>query len=159
MNYRNAEYDMVRLGIGMYGITSQSEWKSTLEPAISWYSVVSQINTLSTGETVGYGRSFVCQNNMKIATIPVGYADGFSRSLGNGTGGIYINGNYCPTVGNVCMDMIMVDITDQKISEGDRVEILGANQTIESLAKAIQTIPYEVMTRFSSRIHRIFIEQ
>ena len=159
VNYPNAQFDMARLGIGMYGISSQNTWKSKLEPAISWYSVVSQVNRLSAGETIGYGRSYTCEKDMEIATIPVGYADGFSRALGNGIGGVYINNNYCPTVGNVCMDMIMIDVTNLNIKESDQVEIIGPNQQVEVLAKAMNTIPYEVMTRFSSRIHRVFIEQ
>ena len=95
---------------------------------------------------------------MKIAIIPVGYADGFRRILGNGKGGFYIHGNFCPTVGRVCMDMTMVDLTGLDANEGDRVEIIGENQGIEKLAVTMLTIPYEVLTSISKRVHRLYLE-
>ena len=95
----------------------------------------------------------------RIATIPVGYADGFRRSLSNGKGVVIINGKKCPTVGRVCMDMIMVNITGVDCREGDRVEIIGKTQTIDQLAKAMDTIPYEVMTSISKRVHRVYLEE
>lgn len=158
VNYPEAQFDMVRLGIGMYGITSNKEHKSQLEPAISWKSTVSQVKELNIGATVGYSRFFKAEEKMEIAIIPVGYADGFRRSLSKGIGGVYIRDVYCPVVGNVCMDMIMVDVRNITVKEGDKVEIIGLNQTMEDFALKMQTIPYEVMTGFSRRVHRVFID-
>ena len=110
------------------------------------------------GDSVGYGRTFIAEEEMKIAIIPVGYADGFRRSLSNGKGSIWINGNCCKVVGRVCMDMIMVNVTGLSIQEGDAVEIIGDQQTMEDFASQMETIPYEVMTSFSRRVHRVYIE-
>jgi alanine racemase len=110
------------------------------------------------GESVGYSRTFRATKATTIAIIPVGYADGFKRSLGNGKGGVFINNHFCPTVGRVCMDMIMVDIQRLTVGEGTCVEIIGKNQSIESLAEKMQTIPYELMTSISKRVHRVYIE-
>ena len=114
---------------------------------------------LTIGESVGYGRNYVADKETEIAVIPVGYADGYRRALGRGVGGVFINDNYCPTVGNVCMDMIMVDVTGKRVQLGDRVEIIGRNQSMSKFAELLQTIPYEIMTSFSSRMHRIFVDQ
>lgn len=157
-NYVSAQFDMVRLGIGMYGYSSNSETKRQLEPAIQWVSSVSQVKQLNSGDTVGYGRTFVAKDDTEIAVVPVGYADGLSRSLSQGKGGVYINGIYCPIVGNVCMDMIMVDVSGKNVREKDVVEIIGEHQTIEELALKMGTIPYEVMTHFSERMHRLYLE-
>ncbi|MDG1331486.1 MAG: alanine racemase [Crocinitomicaceae bacterium] len=157
-NYTKAQFDMVRLGIGMYGHSSNLETVKQLKPAINWFSSVSQVKQLKAPETVGYGRTFAVEKDMKIAVIPVGYADGFRRNLSQGKGGVYINGTYCPTVGNVCMDMIMVDVSGIDVQEKDEVEIIGEHQTIEELAKKMDTIPYEVMTHFSPRIHRVYLD-
>lgn len=154
-NYSDSQLDMVRLGIGMYGVSNNPN----LRPALKWFSSVSQIKTIEKGETVGYGRSFVATENMRIAIIPVGYADGFRRSLGQGKGGVYIGDQFCSTVGSVCMDMIMVNVTDVTTKEGAKVEIIGAHQTVQEFAALIGTIPYEIMTSFSTRVHRLFIDQ
>jgi alanine racemase len=158
-NYSRAQFEMVRLGIGMYGISSNPMVKTKLQPAIKWLSAISQVKKLTKGESVGYGRTFIAENETKIAVIPVGYADGFRRSLGNGKGGVYIHETYCPTVGRVCMDMIMVDVTKLHVKEGDRVEIIGKKQPIEKFAELMGTIPYEVMTGISKRVHRIYLEE
>ncbi len=154
-NYPQAQFDMVRLGIGMYGVSDDP----LLEPAIGWYSAISQVKHVKPGESVGYSRSFIAEENMRIAIIPVGYADGFRRSLGGGKGGVSIREKWCPTVGNVCMDMIMVDIGDLPVSEGEPVEIIGKHQPIHVFARQMDTIPYEVMTGFSVRVHRVFVER
>lgn len=154
LNFPDAQFEMVRLGIGMYGVSEQAG----LQPAIGWYSSVSQIKEISAGEFVGYGRAFIADKPTRIAIIPVGYADGFRRSLGEGKGGVYIHENYCQTVGRVCMDMIMVEVTDINVTEGDQVEIIGAHQTFTQFSQNMETIPYEVMTNFSSRVPRLFID-
>lgn len=153
------QFDLVRLGIGIYGSSSQPEIKKHLQPAIAWKSMISQVKTISAGESVGYSRTFVARGPMKIATIPVGYADGFRRSLSNGVGGVVIHGAFCPVVGNVCMDMTMVDITDLLVKAGDEVEIIGTHQSLEKLATAMNTIPYEVLTSISKRVHRVYLEE
>ena len=154
-NYPEAQLDMVRLGIGMYGVSTNE----FLRPALSWYSSISQIKQVEAGQSVGYSRSFIADTSMHIAIIPVGYADGFRRTLGQGKGGVYIQDKFCPTVGNVCMDMIMVDVSSLVVSQGERVEIIGKHQTIEDFAQKLGTIPYEVMTSFSRRVHRMFVDQ
>ena len=152
------QMDMVRVGIAMYGISSNISIQKLLKPVVLWQSAVSQIKSLKVGEFVGYSRTFKATKSTKIAIIPVGYADGFKRSLSNGKGGVYIQGQYCLTVGRVCMDMIMVDVTHLHIKEGEIVEIIGENQTLGKLAESLQTIPYEVLTSISKRVHRVYLE-
>ncbi|MBU2018652.1 MAG: alanine racemase [Bacteroidetes bacterium] len=150
-------YDMIRLGIGLYGISSHPSMVKKLQAVLQWKSVVSQVKTLEIGETVGYGRTFIAEKPMNIAIIPVGYADGFKRSLSQGKGGVWIHNEYCPVVGNVCMDMIIVAVSP-KVSAGDVVEIIGENQTVQVLANCANTIPYEIMTGLSTRMPRVFVQ-
>ncbi len=153
-NYTSAQFDMVRLGIGMYGVNGEKE----LRQAISWYSSVSQLKRIEKGESVGYNRSFFAEKDMEIAIIPIGYADGLARRLGENNFGVYIKDSFCPLVGNICMDMIMVDVSGINTQEGDKVEIIGEHQSVLSLAKQMNTISYEVMTSFSARLHRKYID-
>lgn len=157
-NFPEYQLDMVRVGIAMFGISTSKNIFKILRPVIRWQSSISQIKNLKSGDYVGYSRTYKVSKPTKIAIVPLGYADGFRRSLGNGKGGFYIHGNFCPTVGRVCMDMTMVDITSLDACEGDRIEIIGENQTIEKLAEAMQTIPYEVLTSISKRVHRLYLE-
>lgn len=157
-NYPEASFTMARIGIGMYGVTSNPELKRKLVPVLSWYSSVSQIKQVQKGQSIGYSRSFICDSDMSIATIPVGYADGFRRSLSNGKGYVIINGKKCLTIGRVCMDMIMVNVTGINVKVGDEVEIIGPTITLEKMAELEETIPYEIMTSISSRVHRTYIE-
>lgn len=157
-NFPNAQFEMVRLGIGMYGISGNSTFAKKLQPAIRWCSAISQVKQIHKGESVGYSRTFIAIEPMSIAVIPVGYADGFRRSLGNGKGGVYIHETFCPTVGRVCMDMIMVDVSGLHVKEGDLVEIIGKKQNIVQFAAAMETIPYEVMTSISKRVHRVYLD-
>ncbi len=155
INYPEYQMDMVRLGIGMYGIIENS----FLRQAIGWYSQISQVKKVKKGESIGYGRSFIAEKEMQIAIIPVGYADGFRRCLSNGAGGVFIDNVFCPTVGNVCMDMIMVDISGlSDVKKGQKVEIIGQNQSVLALAKQMNTITYEVVTGFSSRLPRLYTD-
>lgn len=158
INFPSFQLDMVRLGIAIYGFSSNPEMMKSLEPVISWYSSVSQIKEVAIGESVGYTRDSIAEKPMKIAIIPIGYADGLRRSMSKGKGGVYIRNHYCPIVGNVCMDMIMVDVTDLNAETGDRVEIIGVHQTIQDLSTIYDTIPYEVLTGISKRVHRSYIE-
>jgi alanine racemase len=158
-NYPEYCFDMVRLGIGMFGISSNVEVQNKLQDVLSWKSTISQIKTIPTGETVGYGRSFTANRPTTIAIIPVGYADGFRRQLGEGVGGVYIKDKYYETIGRICMDMLMINCKDGNLSVGDEVEIIGTNQTLTNLAKKCNTIPYEIMTGLSTRMPRVFIEE
>lgn len=156
INYNSSQNDMVRLGIGMYGISSKL--LKELKPVFSWNTTVSQVKKIEKGGYIGYSKAHKTNKTCTIAIIPVGYGDGFRRTLNNGRGGVYIKNKYCQIVGNVCMDMTMVEIGENDIKEGDLVEIIGENQTINDLAFSMQTIPYEILTGISKRVHRIYIE-
>jgi alanine racemase len=149
-----AEFDMVRLGICLHGIGAKN-----LMPVAAWQTVISQIRELLPSETVGYGRAGKSKISTRIATIAIGYADGFRRAAGNGRAKVWINGNLCPTIGNVCMDMAFIDLGDTPAQEGDRVVIFGAQNPIENLAAALDTIPYELLTNVGMRVPRIFYEE
>jgi len=156
INYANeAQFDMVRLGIGLFGFGNEDKHTKSLKNVLTLKSVISQIHTIEKGETVGYNRAFKANSAIKTATIPIGHADGISRQFGNGKGFVYINNKKAPIVGNVCMDMIMVNITDINCFEGDDVLVYKDQFHIEALAKAIHTIPYEILTVISQRIRRL----
>ncbi len=157
-NYPQVGFSMIRIGIGMFGVSSNPDLKRKLNPVLSWYSAISQIRKIGPGQSVGYNRTFLSDKEMLIATIPVGYADGFRRSLSNGKGAVFIHGHECPVIGNVCMDMIMVDVSSISAKVGDEVEIIGTNQSIEKMAELQGTISYEIMTSISSRVHRTYVE-
>lgn len=157
-NFPSIHLDMVRLGIGMFGYSSNPQVQHTLQEVVSWKSVVTQVKFIQAGESVGYGCNYIAQKPMKIAVIPVGYADGFRRTLSNGIGSVVIQGEFCPVVGNVCMDMTMVDVSSLEVHEGDGVEIIGEHQSLSSYAQKMNTIPYEVLTSVSSRVHRVYVE-
>jgi alanine racemase len=155
-NFPEAQYDMVRLGIGLYGISNDAEEQKYLENVGTLKSVISQIRTIQEGESVGYGRRFMAEKPTRVATIPIGYADGISRLWGNGVGFVTINNQKAPIVGSICMDMLMVDITEINCKEGDSVIIFGESPTVSFMAKKLQTIPYEILTSISQRVKRVF---
>jgi alanine racemase len=157
--YPNAQFDMVRIGIGLFGLSSNRSFEQRLKPVIEWTSSISQVKSIRPGESVGYGRTFVAKKEMRIAIIPIGYADGFKRSLSNGVGAVYIQNQRCPVVGRVCMDMIMVDVSDLKIQANAKVEIIGINRGLSEFAKECDTIPYEILTSISPRVHRSYSEE
>lgn len=157
-NYPDFQFDMVRIGIGKVGVASNPKIKKLLQNAVTFKTVISQISEVKTGESVGYSRKFKADRDTKIATIPVGYADGIPRLIGNKVGNVGINGKIYPIVGNICMDMMMIDIGNNSIQEGDEVIIFNAKPTIEDFAKYCQTIPYEVLTSISRRVKRIYIK-
>ncbi len=154
-HFPTAQYDMVRLGIGLFGVNHDPQFASQLRPVLSWRSSISQIKTLDAGTCVGYGCTEVLQKKQNIAIIPVGYADGFFRCLSGAKGGVFINGKFCPTVGRVCMDMIMVKVADE-VTLNDEVEIIGAYQSLADFAHAANTIPYEILTSISPRVQRTY---
>lgn len=156
MAHPECQYDMVRLGIGLYGISPLTAEQSRLRTVSTLSTHISALQTRKAGDTVGYGRRGKIERDSVIATIPIGYADGFNRHLGNGNTCVMVNGRLCPTVGNICMDICMIDVTDADARVGDRVEIFGANVPVSKLAEALYTIPYEVFTSLAPRVKRIY---
>jgi alanine racemase len=151
--------DMVRLGIGLYGVEANGWLQEKLRPIGTLKTVISQIKHIKAGETVGYSRKGKAETAKKIATIAIGYADGFNRKLSNGNGKVLINGQLAPIIGNVCMDMTMIDITDIEANEGDEVIIFGENPTVFDLAQQVGTIPYEILTSVGERVKRVFLSE
>jgi len=154
--FPEASLDMVRIGIGLYGFSSSNQYKlmnvSTLKTKIS------QIRTVEKGETVGYNRKWKVEKESIIAIIPIGYGDGISRQLSNGVGQVLINKQQAPIVGNVCMDICMVDITNITANEGDEVIIFGDDYTANEIAKLLNTISYEIITGISERVKRVYMD-
>jgi alanine racemase len=160
--FRRPEYqfDMVRLGIGLYGVDSADGHGLSLQTVATLKSTIAQIRKIKAGDTVGYGRKGQVERDSLIATVRIGYADGYGRELGNGHGKMYVNGHLAPVIGNVCMDMTMIDITDMPgIKEGDIVEIFGKHLPVQQLAQWAGTIAYEVMTGISQRVKRVYMEE
>jgi alanine racemase len=155
--YAQHGYDMVRLGLGLYGVGSY-DGLAALEEVVHWKCRISQIGTLLPGDSLGYGRSFIASKPTQYATLPLGYADGLSRQLSNGKGAVYINGQRCSILGRICMDMVMVDCTEMNVQAGDEVEIIGPHQRAAQLAKDGNTIAYEVLTSIGARVPRIYIK-
>ncbi len=148
-------FEMVRLGIGLYGIGNASR----LVPVSTFRTVISQVREVAAGETIGYNRMGKVDRPSRIATIPVGYADGISRKLGNGNYSFLIHGQKVPTIGNICMDMTMLDITDVDATEGDNVELFGQELPVEKMAETLGTIVYEVLTGIPERVKRVYIRE
>ena len=155
LNYPEAHLDMVRSGIGLYGFGNSEKENKNFIPIASLKSVISQIHHIEKGETVGYNRAYKSESFMKTATIPIGHADGIGRQYGNGKGSVIINGKTAPIIGNVCMDMIMVNITNIDCQEGDEVIVFDTSHTAENLASSVDTISYELITAISQRVKRI----
>lgn len=149
------QFDMVRLGIGLYGIMEVS--MKGLKTGPAFYTRISQVKTLKAGEGLGYGLKSKSGKKRTIAILPVGYADGLRRTMGQGKGRVFCKGHYLPVIGNVCMDMCMIDITGKKLSPGDKVEIFGDNISINEVAGICDTIPYEILTGIPARVKRIFL--
>ncbi|MEM5565749.1 alanine racemase [Psychroserpens sp. AS72] len=158
LNYPEAHLDMVRSGIGLYGYGNSEEEDKNLKPIATLKSIISQIHTIKKGETVGYNRAYKSDDLKKTATIPIGHADGIGRQYGNKKGFITINGSKAFIIGNVCMDMIMVDITDIDCNEGDEVIIFGDHPNASQFAHTANTISYEIITAISQRVKRLIID-
>ena len=158
LNYPEAHFDMVRSGIGKYGFANDPRLQKDFKPITTLKSIISQIHTIQKGDYVGYNFGFQAQKPMEIATISVGHADGLNRIYGKEVGFVFIKDKKCPIVGNVCMDMIMVDITGLGYKEGEEVGIFDERHTSETLAETAKTISYELITSLSRRIKRVFIE-
>lgn len=157
--FPDSHYDMVRLGIGIYGVASDINLQPNLENVSSLKTTISQIKKIKKGESIGYSRSHFAKDDMTIATIPIGYADGLDRRLSNGKGILKVKGHDAPVVGNICMDMCMIDITNLEVKEGDTVVIFGDENPISELAKSLNSIPYEVLTSVSRRVKRVYFQE
>ncbi|QXU42939.1 bifunctional UDP-N-acetylmuramoyl-tripeptide:D-alanyl-D-alanine ligase/alanine racemase [Pedobacter sp. D749] len=151
-----AQMDMVRLGIGLYGFDSALANNRGLQTVMVLKTTVTQVKTLEAGETVGYSRKGVMQNGGKIATVKIGYADGYTRYFGNGVGKMLVNGHLVPVIGSICMDMTMLDVTGIDVKPGDEAIVFNQEHTIMQLAKDINTIPYEILTNISQRVKRVY---
>ena len=153
-------YDLARLGVGLYGLnTLPPEIERPLAPVSTLRTVIIAIRHWKAGESIGYGRRGRLERDSVIATIPIGYADGMNRHFGNGAINVLINGKECPTVGNICMDACMIDVTDAECKVGDSVEIFGANMSVQRLADVLDTIPYEIVTSVSPRVKRVYFRE
>ncbi|MBA6153919.1 alanine racemase [Gelidibacter maritimus] len=155
LNYPEAHFDMVRSGIGLYGFGNSEKENKNFRPIAALKSVISQIHDIEKGETVGYNRAYKSIASMKTATIPIGHADGIGRPYGKGKGYVIIAGKKAAIIGNVCMDMIMVDVTGIDCEEGDEVIVFDATNTADELAHSANTISYELITDISQRVKRI----
>ena len=156
--YSDYQFEMVRIGIGMVGISANPKVKKQLQSAVTFKTVISQISEVKQGESIGYNRKYKAEKDTRIATIPVGYADGIPRLIGNKKGFVGIHNQKVSIVGNICMDMLMVDLQNIKAKEGDEVIIFNGNPTLEEFSGYCQTIPYEVLTSISRRVKRIYIK-
>lgn len=149
--------DMCRLGLGLYGISPRGNAKIHTVPTLK--TTILQIHNAPAGQTVGYGRHTTLNRDSRIASIPIGYADGLNRKLGNRNGYCLVNGQRAQYVGNICMDVCMIDVTDIDCQEGDSVEIFGNNLPVTSISDRLETIPYEVLTGISNRVKRVYFEE
>ncbi|PID71042.1 MAG: alanine racemase [Flavobacteriales bacterium] len=154
-NFPQHQYDMVRTGIGLYGFANDNKFTKSLKNVISLKTVISQINEVRKGESVGYNFGFIADKDYKIATSPIGHADGISRSMGKGKIFVTINNQKAAVIGNVCMDMIMIDVTDIDCKESDEVIIFNNQEMVNQLAVASNTISYEILTSLSKRMKRL----
>lgn len=154
INYPEAHMSMVRLGIGLLGYANLPE----LEHALAMSTKISKVNQIQAGESLGYDRSYVADQDMEIAVLPIGYADGFRRVFGNGKGFVFVNDRQCAVLGNVCMDMCFVDVTGLNAASGDLVELIGPNVNVYDWASWASTIPYEIITSLSPRLNRAWVD-
>jgi alanine racemase len=153
------QLDMVRLGIGLYGIDSAGTQQLDLQEVSTLKTTIAQIKHLHDGDTIGYNRKGVAGSGTVTATVRIGYADGYSRKLGNGVGKMWLKGRLAPTIGSISMDLTMIDITGiPDVREGDEVVVFGKELSVSKLANWEQTIPYEILTGVSQRVKRIYFE-
>ena len=157
IRYPEYQMDMVRLGIGLYGVEVTGKHDASLKPVSTLKTTISQVKELPAGATVGYSRKGMLPNGGKIATLAIGYADGYDRRFSRGNGYVLIQGKKAPVIGNVCMDMVMVDVSElDEVKAGDEAIIYGENISLKQLADQIGTIPYELLTNISTRVKRVY---
>lgn len=157
--FPEAQMDMVRLGIGLYGISPEPDIQAQLSPVSRLKTRISQLKRIPAGDSVGYNRRFVAQRDTVVAILPIGYADGLNRHLGYGNGRVLVNGAEAPIIGSICMDMCFVDVTDVPCSEGDETVIFGDARLLRQISDAADTIPYEILTSVSPRVKRIYFQE
>jgi alanine racemase len=157
--FPEARMDMVRLGIGLHGVGATEQETAALLPTVTLRTVVAQVRTVAAGEGIGYGMGSVAGHPRRIAVLPIGYADGYGRVLGRGRGRVLVNGHPAPTVGSICMDMCMVDVTGVACAPGDEVTVIGPGHGLSDLAREMGTIPYEVLTGISQRVRRVYTHE
>lgn len=158
-NYPEAHHNMVRSGIGLYGYGNDPKISTHLKPVAVLKTNISQIHEVKSGSSVGYNRGFIATQKTRTATLPLGHADGIGRHYGNGKGAVWIHGQKAPILGNVCMDMIMVDVSSIDCTEGDEAIVFGGkNQNAEAFAEQTGTISYEILTAISQRVRRVIID-
>ncbi|WP_297704547.1 alanine racemase [uncultured Eudoraea sp.] len=154
-NYPEAQFQMVRSGIGLYGYGNEARYDAKLLPVATLKTIISQIHNIEPNESVGYNRAFTAEVYKKTATLPLGHADGIGRQYGNGKASVLVNGKEAPIIGNVCMDMIMIDITGIECKEGDEVIVFGKGHSAEAFAAGAKTISYEILSAISQRVKRV----
>ena len=157
--FTDYQYDMVRLGIGIYGVPPCEEDRGKLKNVVSLKTTIVQIKEYEVGETIGYSRKGVIERKSRIGVVPIGYADGLKRQLGNGNACFYVNGQAAPIIGNICMDMCMIDLTDIECKENDTAILFDEIHSVERIAEACNTIAYEILTSFSQRVKRIYFQE
>ncbi len=157
--HKNLQLDMVRLGIGLYGVDANKKIQQQLKNVSTLKTTISQIKKIKSGESIGYNRKGIAEKDSVIATVRIGYADGYPRSLSNGIGKMWVNKNLVPVIGSVCMDMTMLDITGVDAKEGDDVIVFGEKLSVAELAEWANTIPYEILTGISQRVKRVYYEE
>jgi alanine racemase len=155
--FPQAQFDMVRLGIGLHGISALPDKK--LRPVATLKTVILQIKHIPPGASVGYSRRFIATRPTRIGIMPIGYADGLRRALGNGKGSVSLSGQRVPIIGNVCMDSCMIDLTDVEAREGDEVIVFGEDPSVTEVAGMLGTIPYEILTGISPRVKRVYYQE
>jgi len=160
VRFPEAQFDMVRLGLGLYGFCPLPEIQQQLQSVINLSSVITQLKKVKKGETIGYNRTFTAQEDMKVAIVPVGYADGFPRELSNGVGTMFVHQKQCPVVGKICMDMTIIDVTHlENVAIGDEVSIYDAENSLDKIGAKIGKTPYELLTAISKRVPRIYVRE
>ena len=157
--FPEAQMDMVRLGIGLYGISPEDDVQAQLKPVSRLVTRISQVKAIPQGDSVGYNRKWVAQRDSRIAIISIGYADGLNRHLGYGNGKVQLNGCQVPIIGSICMDMCFLDVTDVPCKEGDEVTIFGDVELLKQISEASGTIPYEILTSVSPRVKRVYFQE
>jgi alanine racemase len=165
IRFHEAQYDMVRLGIGLYGFAPTENEQHHLENVATLKTTVSQVKNVQAGESIGYSLKGRLKRDSQIATVAIGYADGLSRRMGNGNGKMLVHtrdgqgGKLVPIVGNVCMDMCMIDVTNTPVKEGDEVIVFGAGLPVSEMARSLATIPYEILVNVSQRVKRVYFHE
>jgi len=157
--HKALQFDMIRLGIGLYGVDADTNIQQQLKNVTTLKTTISQIKKIKAGESIGYSRKGVATKDSEIATVRIGYSDGYPRLLSNGVGNMLVNGKPAPVIGNVCMDMTMLDITGIDAQEGDEVIVFGAALPVSQMAALAQSIPYEILTGISQRVKRVYFEE